>query len=167
MVSAALTEIGVPVVLDPVLAAGNGKDLAAAGLIQAIRGLLPQITLTTPNRVEARRLTDEHDTTTAAQKLIELGSSSVLITGADEASGDQVLNRLYEAGQPPVDLRCRRLEGRFHGSGCTLSSACAAYIAHGAAVTEAATKAQEYTWTTLQNAHRPGHGQSLPNRIDR
>jgi len=166
VVSAALTEISVPVVLDPVLAAGGGKDLAAAGLIEAIRGLLPQITMATPNRAEARRLTAEQNTTVAARKLIELGTSAVLITGADETSGDQVLNRLYEEDLPPVDFLYERLTGQFHGSGCTLSSACAAYIARGASLAEAAAKAQEYTWTTLRNAHRPGHGQLLPTRID-
>jgi hydroxymethylpyrimidine/phosphomethylpyrimidine kinase len=97
--------------------------------------------------------------------LIELGCAAVLVTGADEAPGDRVLNQLFENDAPPVGFHWERLAGQFHGSGCTLSSACAAYIARGASVAEAVAKAQRFTWHTLQHAHRPGHGQSLPTRI--
>ena len=165
VVSALLTNMDIPVVLDPVLSAGGGKDLAAAGLLAAIRGLLPQIALATPNRREARRLCETDDTAEAARRLLEYGCTSVLVTGADEASGDRVLNQLFAANAPPVDFNWPRLAGQFHGSGCTLASACAAYLAHGAPLAEAVDKAQRYAWETLRIAHRSGRGQSLPGRI--
>lgn len=166
VVSAALTYMNIPVVLDPVLAAGGGKNLADTGLTQAIRGLLPQVTLITPNRTEARRLASTNDVNTAAQQLNTLGCPAVLVTGADEALGDQVLNQLFENNSAPIDFFWTRLKGQFHGSGCTLSTACAAYMARGASVAEAVRKAQKFTWNALQNAHQPGHGQSIPARLD-
>lgn len=47
----------IPVVLDPVLASGRGDDLSTEDLIGAMRDLLlPQVTVITPNTLEARRV---------------------------------------------------------------------------------------------------------------
>jgi hydroxymethylpyrimidine/phosphomethylpyrimidine kinase len=47
----------VPVVLDPVLRSGGGHELADDDLIAAMRDLLiPQVSIITPNSMEARRL---------------------------------------------------------------------------------------------------------------
>lgn len=165
VVSAALTGLGVPVVVDPVLAAGGGRDLAAGGLVQALRALLPRVTLLTPNRAEARRLTGLSDPADAAQALLAAGCGAVLLTGADEAVGDQVVNRLYRPDRPPQEYAWPRLAGSYHGSGCTLASACAARLALGDTLETAVQQAQAYTWQTLQQAHRPGRGQALPRRI--
>ena len=58
-----------------------------------------------------------------------------------------------------------RLIGSYHGSGCTLTSAIAACLAHGLSMEEAIVEAQEYTWQTLKNAFRPGMGQFIPDRF--
>ena len=58
-----------------------------------------------------------------------------------------------------------RLVGSYHGSGCTLTSAIAACLAHGLSMEEAIQEAQEYTWQTLKNAFRPGMGQFIPDRF--
>ena len=91
----------IPLILDPVLAAGNGDELATSEIIAAIRELLiPQTTVLTPNSIEARRLVagihDDEDPTleACAFKLLTLGCEYVLVTGTHENTA-QVVNWLY------------------------------------------------------------------------
>jgi len=53
----------------------------------------------------------------------------------------------------------------YHGSGCTLASACAASLAHGLDPVNAVGESLQYTWETLKHAFRTGMGQPLPNRL--
>lgn len=154
-----------PVVLDPVLAAGGGFDLGAARLLEAVRDqLLPLVTLTTPNRAEARRLAENDDAAVAAQTLLRCGADAVLLTGADEATGEVVTNHLYLGDGNPRAFRWPRLPQRYHGSGCTLASACATCLALGDDMATAVDRAQAFTAGALQAAIQPGGGQWLPWR---
>jgi hydroxymethylpyrimidine/phosphomethylpyrimidine kinase len=154
-----------PVVLDPVLAAGGGFDLASDALTQAIRReLLSHTTLVTPNRAEARRLAACEDADAAAQCLLDAGAAAVLLTGADEAGGGRVRNRLFSRAGPPRDFEWPRLPHRYHGSGCTLASACATRLAFGDPPADAAEAAQAFTWRALESALAAGRGQRLPWR---
>jgi hydroxymethylpyrimidine/phosphomethylpyrimidine kinase len=155
-----------PVVLDPVLAAGGGHELDSGGLARLIREqLLPLCTLVTPNRAEARRLAGLDDPERAALELLRAGARAVLLTGADEARGDTVENRLLSARDAARSFSWPRLPGRYHGSGCTLASACATRLALGDSLADAAERAQAFTWRALERATRPGGGQWLPRRI--
>lgn len=163
----------VPVVLDPVLASGRGDELASEAMIDFLRVLLlPQTTLITPNSLEARRLAaaeddlDEIDLSTCADRLIELGCQYALITGAHERTAE-VKNVLYNRQGPLQTLHWARLPGAYHGSGCTLASAIAAYLAHGLSIEAASESGQRYTHATLRHAYRPGMGQSIPERLFR
>jgi hydroxymethylpyrimidine/phosphomethylpyrimidine kinase len=157
----------VPVIVDPVLASGRGDALADIAAIDALRELiLPRATLITPNTLEARRLSGVGDANTLADcaaRLLGAGCRHVLITGTHEDS-PEVINTLYAVSGVLRDDKWPRLPGNFHGSGCTLASACAAYIARGESVTDAVGAAQAYTWNTLKHAHRIGRGQAIPNR---
>lgn len=154
-----------PVVLDPVLAAGGGFDLDGTGLADSIRErLLPACTLITPNRAEARRLTGRDDIGQAAEVLLAAGATAVLVTGADEAPGDRVENLLFTAGAKPRSFTWPRLPHPYHGSGCTLASACAVRLALGDGIAAAVERAQAFTWQALARATRPGSGQWLPRR---
>jgi hydroxymethylpyrimidine/phosphomethylpyrimidine kinase len=162
----------IPLVLDPVLASGRGDSLANEELIEALCDLLlPQTTVLTPNSIEARRLAedldleiDDPDLAECARRLIDLGSEYVLITGAHE-QGAQVANTLYNTRGVVHRLHWERLPGGFHGSGCTLASALAGFLALGQDIAEAAREAQDYTYQTLKNAYRPGMGQFIPDRL--
>jgi hydroxymethylpyrimidine/phosphomethylpyrimidine kinase len=165
---------GVPVVLDPVLASGRGDSLADEAVVTALlRLLVPRATVLTPNSLEARRLAacgnpalNDLPLSACAGRLLDLGAKFVLITGTHESTSD-VINTLYDSGGLVRTDRWKRLPGDFHGSGCTLASAIAAVIAHGASIPEAVRQAQEYTWETLARAFRPGRGQSIPWRFAR
>ncbi|PPD17259.1 MAG: hydroxymethylpyrimidine/phosphomethylpyrimidine kinase [Methylotenera sp.] len=168
----------VPLLIDPILTSGRGDELANEEMQAAMTELLfPQATLITPNSLEARRLAfmDDGDEILhtsleeAAQRLLDLGTEYVLITGTHERSTD-VVNSLYGTSSSGASglikaYHWERLAGSYHGSGCTLTSAIAACLAHGLSMEEAIQEAQEYTWQTLKNAFRPGMGQFIPDRF--
>src|SRR5258706_3136750 len=147
----------VPLVVDPVLASGRGDPLASDALIAALLELVvPRTTLATPNSVEARRLGGE-------RALLDRGCRYVLVTGTHEQTSD-VVNTLYDADGKVREDRWPRLPGSYHGSGCTLASACAANLAHGLAIGDAVRAAQEFTWQSLSAGFRPADGQFIPRR---
>ena len=155
----------IPVVLDPVLAANSGGGLAQDGLIQAITQLFARAAIITPNSLEARWLTGEDDLDLAVAKLTELGAEYVLLKGGHEP-GETLINRLYRNGELVATSECPRLDGEFHGSGCTLASAIAAGIAKGLTVEQAVLEAEAYIFKALQAADRPrAQGQFIPRRV--
>lgn len=162
----------IPLVLDPVLASGRGDELASDDMVMAMRELLlPQVTIITPNSLEARRLAqddddenDMPDLSQCADRLLQMGCEYVLITGTHENT-TQVVNKLYGTSGIIRTDSWRRLEGSYHGSGCTLASAIAAALANGLPVAEGVYEAQEYTWQSLKAGFRPGMGQFLPDRL--
>jgi len=93
-----------------------------------------------------------------------MGPEYVLITGTHERS-PEVVNALYGERGLIKTYSWERLPGSYHGSGCTLTSAIAACMAHGLSIEEAVQEGQEYTWQTLNNAFRPGMGQYVPDRM--
>ena len=163
----------IPVVLDPILAAGGGAELANAALIESIqRLLLPQTTVLTPNSIEARRLAPEADTLEAcAMALLARGCRYVILTGGHEPHPTEVVNTLYGNNRRLENWRWPRLPDSYHGSGCTLASAIAALLAQGdsaqsdEAIQSAIYRAQHFVWRSLQAAFRAGGGQALPNRL--
>lgn len=163
----------VPLLIDPILTSGRGDDLSNDDMMEAMIGMLfPQATLITPNSLEARRFAfnddmDEVGVTSldeAATRLLAMGSEYVLITGTHERT-TEVTNTLYGENKLIKAYKWERLPGSFHGSGCTLTSAIAACMAHGLTTEEAIQEAQEYTWQTLKYGFRPGMGQFIPDRM--
>ena len=125
------------VVLDPVMVATSGAVLidtpAIAALVQQLFG---RAVLITPNLDEAsllvgRTLANEQDMQAAANELLAKGARAVLLKGGHLA-GDVVSDLLQVAGAAPYWMRAPRIAtANTHGTGCTLSSAIAAYLALG------------------------------------
>lgn len=156
---------GIPVILDPVLAAGGGTSLANEQLINSIiEYLLPCTTVLTPNSDEARILARQNDLTDCGRSLLDTGCDYVLITGTHEQS-TAVNNQLFQTNGKSEIFSWDRLPDNYHGSGCTLASSIAGLIAQGLDPFIAITEAQEYTWNSLQAAYLPGNGQHFPNRL--
>lgn len=155
----------IPVILDPVLAAGGGTSLANEQLIDSIiEQLLPLTTILTPNSEEARLLAKKNDLTDCGQVLLDKGCDYALITGTHEQS-TTVNNQLFRVNDTTETFSWDRLKENYHGSGCTLASSIAALIAHGLDPFTAISEAQEYTWNALASAYHPGKGQFNPNRL--
>jgi hydroxymethylpyrimidine/phosphomethylpyrimidine kinase len=157
-----------PVVLDPVLASGRGDALANSETVQVLRAaLFPRTTVLTPNSLEARRLlgaAPDSDLAGCARKLTADGCKYVLVTGTHEP-GAEVINTLYDARGVVREDRWQRLSGDYHGSGCTLASALAAFLARGLDAERAVRQAQEYTWRSLAAGFSPGRGRAIPDRF--
>jgi len=157
---------GVPVVLDPVIAAGSGSALMNDDVRQAMVELLwPIVTLRTPNAREGRFLaaaSGHH----CLEDLLAHAEAWTLVKGADEQTVD-VIHRLYRGAQLYASYRWPRLSGSFHGSGCTLGSAIAALLASGNTLPLAVAQALDFTWHSVANALDVGGAQFLPNRLGR
>jgi len=155
----------IPVILDPVLAAGGGSSLSNEPLINnIIELLLPCTSILTPNSEEARILAQQDNLADCGQTLLNKGCEYVLITGTHEQSSS-VNNQLFQENAKTETFSWDRLSESYHGSGCTLASAIAALMAHGLDPFTAVSEAQDYTWNALANAYHPGKGQLNPNRL--
>lgn len=157
----------IPVVLDPVLASTSGTSFSGPELIEHLKqAIIPYCTIITPNLPELEQLVPGNQSVEEkAQQLLKLGCKAVLVTGAHSETR-AVKNLLFTlSSSTPLVNRWSRLNGEFHGSGCTLSSAIAALLARGEALTSASTKAQDFTWQSLEKALKLTEGQLLPLRL--
>lgn len=148
LVAAELAGLDVPVVVDPVGVSKHGDPLLAPEAVEVVRTeLLPVATVATPNLDEVRLLTGrdvrvEGDLRAAADAVLALGPRWVLVKGG-HLEGDAV--DLLSDGTTSTTLRAPRLDNRHtHGTGCTLASAVASFLALGRPVVEAARAAKEY-----------------------
>lgn len=141
------------IVLDPVMVAKSGDKLLRDEAVQALKEeLFPLATLITPNMPEAEVLTGLTITTrldlkTAAVLLAEMGPHAVLVKGGHftDAGSDDFLLEDTDAGPLHQWFEHRRIvSANTHGTGCTLSSAIAAFLAKGETVREAIARAKEY-----------------------
>ncbi len=163
-----------PVVLDPVLASGHGDDLTKEDAIQIIAPLRKLATLITPNTLEAQKLThkfthqlteqhtSEIQTIEQQADLLMQDTPHVLIKGG-HAQDVNVINRWFSQAQTG-SWSWMRLEGEFHGSGCTLASAIAAGLAQGWSMETSVEQAQTYTQQALESAFAIAAGQLIPQR---
>jgi len=155
----------IPLVIDPIFSAGGGGSLSNTAAFESlITELVPRASIITPNSIEARQLAQGIDELAkCAENILETGCQSVLITGTHEDSAE-VCNTLYISGHS-ISKNWPRLPEEYHGSGCTLSSSIAAFLALSQDIESAVTNAQQYTYNTLLNAKKIGHGQLIPNRF--
>jgi hydroxymethylpyrimidine/phosphomethylpyrimidine kinase len=156
-----------PYVLDPVLVANSGGSLGdAAVLVRAFAQLIPLAALITPNTVELRALSGQHDIESAVQQLFALGARAVLVKGAHEHEPDRIRHWLYIEGVCVAQSVWPRLAGEFHGSGCSLASNIAARLAQGVNLRQAVAHAELWLHRSLIRADRPHpEGQRIPRRI--
>jgi hydroxymethylpyrimidine/phosphomethylpyrimidine kinase len=159
---------GIPVVLDPVLAGGGGGSLSREGMALALRDrLIGRVTLATPNGPELLALAPGASSPAEAAAMLSIigeGRTAVLATGGHE-TGSHVVNTLWCRGVSTDQQAWERLGHEFHGSGCTLASACAAFLAHGHELADSVRRAQHFTWHSLQAARALGRGQRIPRRL--
>lgn len=147
-VAAALTNYHGPIVLDPVLVAGTGERLLTTGAVKSLLDkLFPRASIVTPNIPEVEeilgnKVTDNDHLRRAGEKILQLGPSSVLITGG-HLPGEQVVDLLLTASTEHR-FRRRRLTGDYHGAGCTLASAITCGLAEGKDIPCAVAQAAEW-----------------------
>ncbi|BBN11867.1 thiamine-phosphate pyrophosphorylase [Marchantia polymorpha subsp. ruderalis] len=147
------------VVVDPVMVATSGDELAGAGILDALRKkLLPKAEVVTPNLPEASMLLDGASVGTleemrkAAAEIHKMGPRYVLIKGGHLSGSDDIVDILYD-GSECHEYHGLRVETRnTHGTGCSLASAIAAELAKGSHVRQAVQAAKTYVEKTLQKS---------------
>jgi hydroxymethylpyrimidine/phosphomethylpyrimidine kinase len=137
----------VNVVLDPVTVSSSGSPLLKEGTLKAIRDHLFPVSRVT-------------DMKSAAVKLLNNGSESVIITGGHLK--DRAIDLLFD-GEDYIELESNKLEGDFHGTGCVFSSAVAAGLALGYDVRESAVKSKDLVLKAMESAIQIGKGMKMLN----
>lgn len=140
------------IVLDPVMIAQSGDKLLEDDAVEAIKEyLMPMATVLTPNIPEASVLLDHRirsleDMRQAALELTPYGSKSIIIKGAHLGDGNACTDLLFIGAENRfVTLKGECIATRNnHGTGCTFSSAIAAFLAKGFYVQDAARLAKGY-----------------------
>ncbi len=162
-------------VVDPVLSAGGGGSLSGNRQLEVLKQeVLPHTDLLTPNTQELFKLTGLDDEFEAIQQLFDFGVRHILVTGGHEA-GDSIRNRCYSK---PTGLSRRtdrwnyqewllpRINGEFHGTGCSLSSAIATLIGQDMPLHQAIETTQQWLTSRVTQAYTVGHGQSYLNFLE-
>jgi hydroxymethylpyrimidine/phosphomethylpyrimidine kinase len=140
----ALAYVGdAPIVIDPVMVAESGALLLDDGARRALaERLLPLAAVATPNIPEARVLTEageEASQEELVRGVVALGPKAAVVTGGHSED----LVDLFFDGEQVVEIPGERHpDGAAHGSGCTHSSALAAFLARGEEPLQAARKAR-------------------------
>ena len=150
------------VVLDPVMVATSGDALISSDAVEALKTqLIPLVDVITPNIPEAQKLLRKAvlDMEGTAKDLLSLGCDAALLKGGHGSNAvcTDVLathERVYSYEAPRIDTE------NTHGTGCTLASAVAAYLAHGLSLDEAVGKAKDYITGAIKHADAldVGHG---------
>ncbi len=153
-----------PVVLDTVLGSGQGDLLTEGRAEYVLAPLIPLATLVTPNMPEAARLSpNKTSIEDQAKNLLEMGCHHVLIKGGHGNDKDVVTNYWFSAAKTK-SWTWSRLEGSFHGSGCTLASLLAGFLAQNLDMEESLDKGQAICQKILASSYAITEGQRIPNR---
>lgn len=137
----------IPVVLDTVLRATSGLELLETAAIPFLRDqLVPRATVVTPNLQEASILTgmtvNSLATMEHAARELHRGTQVVLVKGG-HLSGEPI-DVAFDGREIHHFSSPRIATSHTRGTGCTLASAIAAYLAQGAAPLVAIQKAKIY-----------------------
>jgi len=163
-------------VLDPVMVATSGDRLLerAAERLIAER-LVPLATLVTPNLDEAAilvgdRVTAPDDMERAGRALLKLGAQAALVKGGhlpreEEGEGDEIVDVLVMDGAVRRFTHTRLDTTSTHGTGCTLSAAIAAGLAHGRPLERAVEDALDFVHRAIAAAPGLGHGHGPLNHF--
>nr|WP_320119898.1 bifunctional hydroxymethylpyrimidine kinase/phosphomethylpyrimidine kinase [uncultured Marinifilum sp.] len=139
------------IVLDPVMVATSGDTLLLEEAIVTLKQvLIPKVRVITPNIPEAqillnKKIESQSDLIPRAKELAELFQVSVLLK-AGHLRDNQLTDIFYDfESKEIVEMKSDRLQTlNTHGTGCTLSSAFAAFLARGFELQEAAKLAKDY-----------------------
>ncbi len=151
--------LGVPTVLDPVLASTSGWQFLDEACVDYLKQrLFPLCTLVTPNLPEALRLLGEEALTEeTGKRLVSRFGTSFLLKGGHR-EGTVAVDWLFTKDGEALPFSLPRIETHnLHGTGCTLSSAIATLLATGLSLRESVRLAKLKT----QEGIRRGKGLSI------
>lgn len=150
------------IVVDPVMVATSGSSLMENRTVSTLkRKLIPLADIITPNISEAEVLSGsvikgKEDMVKAAEKIAEYYDGAILIKGGHLV--DKADDLLYQNGKG-IWFSGKRIENEnTHGTGCTLSSAIATFLAKGCPMEESVGMAKEYVMGAINANLNLGNG---------
>lgn len=157
-------------IIDPVMIAKGGADLIDRDAVIALKErLLPMTYLLTPNIPEAEALTGmriatDTDMETAARFLHAAGACNILIKGG-HSTGNKATDLFFDGTAWSRFSSARIASANTHGTGCTLSSAIATFLAQGNPLPEAVRKAKAFISAAIRTATPLGKGHGPVNHF--
>ena len=163
----------VPIVFDPVMVATSGHRLIEEATISALsKQLLPIATIITPNMDEAALLANIEvktleDMRFAGEYILGMGCNSVLMKGGHQET-ERITSLFFDLNEGCVPFESTKIRtNNTHGSGCSLSSAIATYLAQGETLFNAVASGQSYVHDAIDHGKnvRTGKGNGPLNHF--
>jgi hydroxymethylpyrimidine/phosphomethylpyrimidine kinase len=146
-----------PIVFDPVMVATSGSSLADDATIEAFAALMDIATIATPNLPELQRLTGDDDAIAGALQLVSKHGCAVLVKGGHD-EGEVIADALIETDNM-TSWQGQRIEtSSTHGTGCTMASAIATFLARGDSLSSAVDRSRTFVRVALYAAPGLGSG---------
>lgn len=163
-------------IVDPVMVSTSGSMLLEKDAVEVLtKRIFPLAELVTPNQMETKALTGSSVTAEQIESLRRLGCRNILIKGGDTDRTDIKVDILHlSATGETIELKADAIDTKnSHGTGCTLSSAIASYLALGYQLKEAVSMAKLYvthaleagSWITTGRGHGPVNHFFSPRRL--
>lgn len=155
------------IVLDPVMVATSGDRLIEESAVKSLmEDLIPMARVITPNIPEAEILSGQkinsQEDLPAVAKALSCGGRVSVMMKAGHLSDETLVDIFYNAEEDRcIELKSKRVHTpNTHGTGCTLSSALASYLAQGMALDDAARAAKDYIAKAIESGseYQIGHG---------
>jgi hydroxymethylpyrimidine/phosphomethylpyrimidine kinase len=156
----------IPLIMHPAFCLWDEDNTDQADLPTALSELLlPLATILVASIEEAHILVTASDTVDAtAQGIANTGCRYLLLN--EQSPKDQKFQAtLYDAKGPIQNYLWEQATPTCHGSASTLTSAIAAFQAHGSSVQTAVEQAQNFAWQALVAARQLGFGKPTPHRL--
>ena len=157
------------IVVDPVMVSTSGSKLMQDACITSLlQDLIPMATVITPNIPEAEiianmKINTKEDMVQAAKKISTFYNGYILIKGGH--FGEDASDLIYH-DETSYWLEAPKLKNpNTHGTGCTLSSAIACFLAKGNDPVTAITYAKEYVYQAIAYGLNLGHGRGPLNHM--
>lgn len=149
------------IVVDPVMVSKSGYFLLKPEAVEELKKLIAVADVVTPNIPEAEvlsnmKITSENEMKEAAIDIKKFGAKNVLVKGGHRCND---ANDVLYYNEEFLTIKGNRIETQnTHGTGCTLSSAIASYLAKGYSVKEAVELSKEYIAKAIENSFAIGKG---------
>jgi hydroxymethylpyrimidine/phosphomethylpyrimidine kinase len=157
----------IPLILDPVMVATSGDKLLKKNALTALKKLISNSYLITPNIDEAEilsemKITNLKDIKIAARKIQKIGAKNVFIKGGHLNSKNKIINFLLkENGGEQIFTNKKLPFKNIHGTGCTLSTAITCFISHGLELETSIKNANSFVYKTIKNSKEIGLGSRI------
>ena len=147
----------VPVIIDPIIKSGSGTELITKNnLNYVIKNIYPKSTLLTPNIYEYNMI----------EKLFNSDNNinNILVTNYNIKNNKIILNLKITKYQREKIFSIKKFKKKFHGTGCTFSTAIACNISKNISIEKSIKISLSYMKESILNSSIDGKKQSFLSR---